>query len=333
MSKEPAQFRNERIPPKILQLISFERNFPFRLGRISLNPDETAILKEIVKRTERPPEDFNMSRAVSFLAQSEKSSEVCGILGELVGNKNEATTSRMAAASNLSYIEGSEAQNVLIQNLGVDNSFVKQQVIKSLGIFGDEKALEELNRVLAPNLEFVSRHLMLAKALIIHRLGLTTKAPELGLRAERRPSQDDKLIKFSIQDLQREETNSDEKSLIGTRYGIRIGKRGFRIQAGKARWTLFVNSEMMGESGFNSLFERKWIAALLALWDTRRTNTLAVQFIVLTNPDNDPQKKSIDLTVVRTDGEVFCAERVTDVNSVLAFSIGKSRSVGEPVTF
>ena len=88
MSKKLPRFRDKKYSPKVLNLISLDRNLSPGPRTVSLNRKEVLILKKIVKGTMRPKKPFSMSRAITLLAQNEKSSIVCKILGKLVGDKD-----------------------------------------------------------------------------------------------------------------------------------------------------------------------------------------------------------------------------------------------------
>jgi len=70
--------------------------------------------------------------------------------------------------------------------------------------------------------------------------------------------------------------------------------------AGRAKWILLLNKKYSEGKHANTLGKQKLIIGLLSRW-VKETGTYAVQYIVMSNPQDD----SIAIMVVRTDGEVF----------------------------
>jgi hypothetical protein len=132
------------------------------------------------------------------------------------------------------------------------------------------------------------------------------------------------MIALKLRPKLKKTTRSDLERLRGSTYGIEIGDRGFGLRAGRASWTVFVNRELEQEGGFNRLFDRPWITALLARWNLR-TRLSAVQYVVLT----DPAPRSVEIAVVRTDGELFYSGRITRKEGIFQFDI---RDIERPGT-
>lgn len=316
IAKTLPQPGHNRVPPEIVDLLAVDRNPRSELAADKLTASQIASLKEIVERKITLQGPFSMAKAVTALARAEKSADVSRILGEFVADESVAANERAIAAVNLRLVPGPEAQKWLIANLRADDPAVQRQVIKSLGALGDEEALRALEEVPDPEQEAVKKQLAFAKALIAHRMGLPGDYLPFRPGVVREAGLDDKLVKLTLRPLSGRTIRSHRRRLLGTTYGIELGNRGFQLRAGKARWTVFLPQELGGGLGLLGLFDRKWIAALLARWDPR-TKLAAVQYVVLTSPS----RGGTEIMVVRTDGEVFYTGRATPTRGILKFDM------------
>ncbi len=315
------------VPLPAPDLLSINRNPRAEFTADRLTDDQRRYLRDIVRRKETPSHPFSMSKAITALTRTETSSEASRILGHFLADDRNLATDRAIAAVNLRLIPGPEAQEVLIANLRVRDPRVQQQVIKSLGTFGDEAALAALRQLLEPVGESGRKQLAFAKELIAHRLGLPRTYLPYKEGVERERGDDDKMIELALRPLLKPIARSHRHLLQGSTYGIEVGDVGFELTAGQSKWTVFVNHALTAGEGYKKLFHRKWIAALLALQDPR-TKTFSTQYVVLT----DVRDAATAIMVIRTDGEIFYTGEMVRTRDQMTFDMRDVKRSGTAPT-
>lgn len=298
------------------QIVATDRLPLSEPGARRLTPTEVASLKQLASRKVRPPGEANVGRAIAALALREPSPQVARILARFLADEREDRTDRATAAIGLRLMSSQAARAGLVAALRTPDHVVRLETLKSLGAIGDADALTALTRMSPPEHEAERRQLALAKALIAHRLGrrghrLTFRrgASSPGARKDR--------TKMSLRSLKPATVRSHVDSLRGTSYDIPLSHRvAFTVDVESVRWTLFVNEEVAGDGDFSGLDRRPWLAGLVARWD-ERTKSCAVQHLILT----DPLTRGAALTVVRSDGRVSHAGRVSLPDGPLSFAV------------
>lgn len=106
-----------------------------------LSPGDVAVLKQVLRGEKVPPILIDRKRAVTALANSERSAEVSAILAGIVGDLKETTRVRGAAAAHLSAMPKESAEKALLENLETANEIVRREVRKSLTKIGSDKAV------------------------------------------------------------------------------------------------------------------------------------------------------------------------------------------------
>lgn len=239
------------------------------------------------------------------------------ILGRIVADKKEDIHLRAAAATDLSLMPAKHAERELIPNLRVRDNLVRSKVIKSIGLVGSKKALGALDRISGVKSDFVGKQLKFSKALISYRLGLEREDLPFVEGAKRKRGRKGELIGLSTRQVGADKVKNCLQLLEGSTWGIDVAKNlGFEVSAGRARWTVLLNKKFSEGDVLSSIAKRKMLTGLLTRW-TRETGTYAVQYVVLTRPHNS----SVDIMVVRTDGEVCYSGHGTLRNGAMTFSI------------
>jgi HEAT repeat protein len=293
--------------PNVAKIIAIDRlNLSLPRAR-KLPAAQVAQLKEVIRGTTVPEGPYSRARALSALVQREQSPEVAALLAQVMANPNETPASRLVAAASLELIPLPEAQDALIAHLDIADPLVRLRVIRSLGVIGDEQALKALERAKVPASDAGRRQLAFSQALIAHRLGQTGRHLRFREGVDRRAKSRKDLIALTLRPIRTATIRTEHKALRGTDFGMRVSTSvGFLLRAGKAQWTVFVNRDLVGLRGFSRMFARPWITALLARYD-ERTKSTAVQYVVLTDPDEDGAR----IMVVRPDGELFYTGHAT----------------------
>jgi hypothetical protein len=286
-----------------------------------LSGRDVETLKHVVRQRSARPSNLSLPRAIGAIAVRDRSAETATILATFAGDEREVTVDRGVAAASLRLIATPEAREGLIRLLDAPEVLVRVEAIKSLGCIGDEATLRALQEVEPGSGGAQERQLAFAKALIAHRVGLEAEHLPFRTGVARRSGSEDQLIELSLRPLRPRTTAAELEHLRGSDYGIPLSARvGFGLRAGRARWTVFVNSDLT-EAGAvfarsSKVFERPWITALLARID-QPTKSSAVQYIVL----SDPEPNAARLMVVRTDGELAYSGQLTRPTGFLNFVV------------
>jgi len=250
------------------------------------------------------------------------------ILGQILSDHNEDTDIRAVAAVNLSFLPTEFAEPVLLKNLDVDDDMLQFKVIKSLGRIGGENSLRELDKISDFKIEFVQKQFTFAKALISYRLGLERDDLPFVKGTDRKPGKKEDLIKLTMKQLKSEDITKSLDLLEDSTFGIDLDKNfGFELNAGRAKWNLLLNSDCVKKDILLSISEQRALIGLLGRY-IEETGTYSVQYVVLTTPHNT----SIDIMVVRTDGEVFYSGRANIENDIMNFSISDIERPGTAPT-
>jgi hypothetical protein len=106
--------------------------------RAVLSSGDVAVLNQVLRGERVLPIAINRKRAVTALANSERSAEVSAILGGIVADLNETTQVRGAAAAQLSVMPKEFAEKTLTENLETANPIVRIEVRKSLTKIGSK---------------------------------------------------------------------------------------------------------------------------------------------------------------------------------------------------
>jgi hypothetical protein len=193
---------------------------------------------------------------------------------------------------------------------------VQQAAFAALGLFAGRSALDTMETLSAPADEAARLQLFLTRALITHREGIN--GPFLPEReGSSRESVPAPMNNVSLIMQTAADTAAGQARFRGPTYGIRIADQSYFLRCGRAEWTMFVNSDLGPVFTANGrLFERPWIAALLARWLPPGV-AATTQYLVLTRP----VEARVRIDVVRADGEVMYTGSAETVGSGLSFTI------------
>ena len=309
------------LPRKLRRLTDPEERFLSDQVASELTASDVAALRDVVARRTGRPADVDLSRAISALAVRDPSPETASALARFAADEREAPIDRAVAAGSLRLIPNREARQGLIPSLRSPEPIVRLEAIKSLGTIGDEESLAALDAVARPANAGEGRQLAFARALISHRLGRSSDDLPFQRGVARRTGPKDELISLSLRPVRSRTIAAQRERLSGPEFGIPLSEGvGFELRAGRARWSVFVNGEITEGGGVfarsSRIFERPWITALLARHD-ERTKSAAVQYVVLSDPDEGGAK----IMVVRTDGEPVYSGELKQPKGLLSFVV------------
>jgi hypothetical protein len=301
------------LPPKLIELVRADR-----LDRpvpAKVTPANVKILAKIA-RDPRSFEAVSAPRAIQALARAAKPSASIPVLRGIVADPGAPTVPRITAARELGSLATPAAQRALLANLDTGAPRVLEAVLRGIGAFAGPAALRELMKLGEQRDVGVRRQLALARALIAHRHGLD--GPFLPAVAGRTRTKDEieHHGKLTLRLKTARSTAADLRRLVGTRYGIEIAPRGADLACAGADWLVLFHRDLAPDAVARRLFDRPWIAALLARWYIR-DKAAVVHHLVLTRPEG----RSALISVVRADGELMYAGRAVPDGRGVSFTL------------
>jgi hypothetical protein len=188
----------------------------------------------------------------------------------------------------------------LLSHIRARDPRVQQEVVAALGRFAGEAAGRRLGKLEAPADLATYRQWVFARALIAHRHGLEGPFLAERLFVERSRGRPEQMASFSARTRTAKATTSVRAKLRGEHYGIDFADRCHAIECGPVKWEIFINSELTQSSrGLEKLFERPWLAGVLAQW-LPQEEALQSRYVILARSSG----RAARLDVVRADGEV-----------------------------
>lgn len=316
----------QSLTPRIRQLVATDTYARPSAG--SLTSDEVNLLTAVALG-DRLEIALSPHRAIGVLAIAASPEVAIPVLEQVARNTAARSTNRVAALRGLGRIATPEAQASLLGHARDGDPRVQQAAFAALGLFADRSALDTLERLNDPGDEAARRQLSLTRALIAHRNGLDGPfLPEVtGIRRE--PVAPERMNTVTLAMKTAGETAADQARLSGSTYGIRLADRALALRCGRAEWTIFGNADLgTSITATDRLFERPWIAALLARWLPVGV-AATTQYLVLTRPAG----RSVRIDVARADGELMYTGSAEPVGSALSFAIADvNRAATAPTT-
>ena len=135
------KFTDENFSRELLHAIAADEVSCFE-DRPVLSSGDVAVLKQVLRGEKVPPILIDRKRAVTALANSERSAEASAILAGVVADLKETTQVRAAAAAQLSVMPKEFSEKALLENVETANVIVGREVRKSLAKIGSEKAVD-----------------------------------------------------------------------------------------------------------------------------------------------------------------------------------------------
>ncbi|HEX5039899.1 MAG TPA: HEAT repeat domain-containing protein [Candidatus Limnocylindria bacterium] len=309
------------LPRRVRTMLDPDRRFVSEQVARDLSVRDVEALKAVVRDRSGRPESASLSRAIGALSVRDPSAETAELLATFGRDRSEDPVDRAAAAAGLRLIPLPEARRGLTRLVTAPDYIVRVEALKAAGCIGDESMLRTLERLDRRPEGGEERQRAFAMALITHRLGVSGDHIPFQPGVARRAGKDADLIDLSLRPVRSKTIAGERERLRGSDYSIPLSDRvGFALSAGKARWTVFVNADLADGGGVfarsSRIFERPWITALLARIDDR-TKTSAVQYIVLSDPDEAGAR----IMVIRTDGEPFYSGNLTRPKGMLSFVV------------
>ncbi|HEX2296760.1 MAG TPA: HEAT repeat domain-containing protein [Actinomycetota bacterium] len=283
-----------RLSPALLAVVASDRRTRPRPSRLSA--DDRAALLDLVFAERHPGSTVRRDLAVRALAAGSEPRVAVDALAQILRARGIGTTERVIAADELGRLESEEAAAVLSRFTADDDPRVRQAVFAGLGRSGRTDALAALPES-DPDAA-ARRQLLFARALVAHREGTDGAFLPEARAARGEPGAQGAAVALRPPS---GKGASDPGRVTGGTYAIDVAELRYELQCGGNTWTTLFNGDLVRAGGIDHqrLFERPWIAALLARWILEGREAI-VQHVVLARPVD----ASVRLDVVRSDGTV-----------------------------
>jgi hypothetical protein len=304
---------------KVLDLVARDRNARPPVGRLNASHVQQLALVA----TRREPPGTSAAHAIAALAEGAPG-RALPVMEQVLEDDAAPQPDRVAAARALGVIATSGAEALILAQLPRQEPRVQQELLASLGTFGSASAAGPLQDIPAPADAGVARQLALTRALISHRHGLDGPflpgaAPA---SAPRGTARDRAEVGLSVRSAPSVAT--DLRRHQGPMYGMPVAARGLALRCGPASWTIFLNKSLGPTAGgLQLLFERPWIAAVLAQ-EYPTGEGLVTRLVMLTRPEPGGAR----IEVARADGEVMYVGSARQVNNEVRFTVNDTERPG-----
>jgi HEAT repeat protein len=282
-----------------------------------LNAAQSAQLAAVARRARSFELEVSPPRAISALAEGAPPGVALPVLQEILADGKAPVPERIAAARGLGHIASPAAERALLRQIRVRDSRVQQEIVAALGRFAGPSARRQLRKIDAPADLAAHRQWVLAVALIAYRHGLEGPLLPESLFVERSRGRPKQMTSFTARTRTAKATKTARVKLRGADYGIDFAKRCHSIKCGSTKWEILVNRQLEGSSPVpERLFERPWIAGVLAQW-LPTEERLQSRFVILTKPTGE----TVQLDIVRADGEIVYTGTAARSGSGIRFRV------------
>jgi len=304
-----------RLSPKVRELVATDRLARPPVGRLS--GVQAGQLAAVAQRRQAFELAVSPARAIRALAEGAKADVAIPVLEVILADRKAPLPDRVAAARGLGHVATPAAEHALLSQMRAGEPRVQQEVVAALGRFAGASAGRKLGKLEAPSDLATYRQWVFARALIAHRLGLDGPFLAEKLFVERSHGRPEQMATFMARTRTAKATTTARAKLRGEQYGIGFADRCHSIECGPAKWEIFINGELTRSStGLEKLFERPWLAGVLAQW-LPQEEALQSRFVILARPSGS----AVRLDVVRADGEVVYTGTAGRSGSAIGFRV------------
>ena len=238
---------------------------------------------------------------------------------EVLQNEDEPSTIRASAAHNLGVIGTPVAQEILINNINTDDDHVWLNIVRSLGQFGDESALEAINNNRRQTSQYLADQAKFAASLIAYRIGLDgynhTFSDEIDCMELSSPY----CLNALVRPARQAEIESCMISLLDEPFGIEYSESfAYRLEFDEFNWMIVLNREFTGPHGLDRISSRKGILGVIVEWHPV-FESYYVLLLMLTTPR--PVSRSIEFHLHRRDGNLAYLGQGPSVSNNNTFSL------------
>jgi hypothetical protein len=264
-----------------------------------LSEKDVADLKAVLTGERDEADRIDTKQAISLLAHTDRSPEASEILGRILGAESEPIRVRVSAAANLAVVGTEEAEAILLEHLDAGDTFVRLEVIESLGKVGTEASRARLEAVAKRASAPEARAAAAALVAIDFREGRTRQEGWPGV-ARRSVAVD--LIEAEV-------IAKRVGNLWGSTYGIRLNPDvALGLPCGRTQLTVLLNAELKRGSWLEAARSRPLIAGIVTGKDGESERHV-VRHVLLTRPTEE----GFAIAATRASGDVvFAGEAVPD---------------------
>jgi hypothetical protein len=301
--------------PKLRALVETDRNSRPVVER--LTPAEIDILTDIARGVTDFDVPVRVPSALAALATAAPADRAVPVIAGVLADRRRPAADRIAAAHELGRVADPGAERALLSQIGERDPRVLQAVLAALGTFAGLSARPALDALAAPADLATRRQLLFARVLIARRNGLAEPSLPTSRTMQAPSDARGQATAVALEAEPPQAAAANLGRLRGSRYGTRIRDHAYALRCGATEWTIFVHEELGDRSTLVArLYERPWIASILAQWLPGREAT-QTRLVLMTRPAG--RKAHID--IVRPDGEVIYAGTAQRSGSSAAFTI------------
>ncbi len=249
-------------------------------------------------------ESGNRVRAMAALTTAAGARGALDALGAVLGNENEESPIRAAAALNLGQTRSTLAETTLLEQLPrAAEGIVRQSVVKALGMIGSEDSLRRLAELSRDDDPVVRRQARFGCSLIAHRSGQAGWEPPIPSSTQILNLEAGNVGTFYVRSASSSEVAAIVGSLGNRTYSLTLStSSGYLIECGQSRMVLLLNEDVLKEDLASSLAKQRSIAGVVVV-RAPVDGSYSIRWIVFTWPSEDDR---FLIAVHRTNGsQVF----------------------------
>ncbi|MBV1931196.1 MAG: HEAT repeat domain-containing protein [Porticoccaceae bacterium] len=259
----------------------------------TLSKQDIVDLQAILGGTKTTTIPIDTKRAIALLSHAGQSAESNEILGSILANTREKTNLRVSAAAGLGVSNTKAAENILLDNIDTTDSFVREEIIKSLGKVGSSKAVDILTSRLKTTEDQEHKLVSFALTAIAFREGDASSAsiPDFEWHTQTLKSLKGKALAENI------------NNIWGSSYGLTLNKDiGFSATCGHSTLGILLNKQLSRGSWLDTLLSQALLLGLITAKESQM-GFYSVRYILMSRPT----KTGFALTATKTSGDVALA--------------------------
>ena len=291
MSAKKRGTGTKEVSPELRRAIADDAQDCF-VDRPILTASDVATLKGILAGEMRPPVGVDRKRAIVALTTNDRTPETARILGDILGDRQEALQVRGAAAALLGNLEAEDAEQVLLEHLKTGEPMLRREVVQSLAGVGSRRSLTALKKLPEPTRPDERVLLEFTRAIIATRIGDPSRPVQsIGGVWKRQTARPIELAR----------ARQYLEAITGSTYGIVPDPASaIEFPCGREMLALFLNQELTSTGGI-AMLQRAPILAGLVLLKEREVLHLTVRNVIIASPSPG----GVAVRVARRSGEVI----------------------------
>lgn len=232
-------------------------------------------------------------------------------INKILANNEQTTKERLLAAAHLGLMGTQDAEHALLENLDIEDAFVKLEVIKSLAMVGSSESLKCFKLAADELKDIDQQQLNFVRKVIAFRSG----------QADPNTTHESNWETQSLRLIEGEQISKIIENICGSNYGLALNpKLGFVFRCGNSTLSILLNNAMVSGSFVDSILSKPMIAGLLTTKE-HEVQRHSVRYLLLTQPT----ESGFNISVNRTSGDIVFAGSATQESKNLRLNM---RNVG-----